>query len=68
MVIGSKADPNAQLKNGGVLTDVDSSSMSGTRVSGFKTSVLDAKKSAKSCARPPVSGELGSLRHSTVSL
>ncbi len=50
-------DRNYQLKNGGVMTDVVSSSMAGTRVSGFKTAIISNQEKAKSLARPPVSGK-----------
>jgi hypothetical protein len=56
-------DRNYQLKNGGVMTDVVSSSMAGTRVSGFKTAIIGSQERAKSLARPPVSGKPRSGSH-----
>ena len=57
-VEGAKGqDRNYQLKNGGVMTDVVSSSMAGTRVSGFGVAIVGNQERAKSLARPAVSGE-----------
>ncbi len=50
-------DRNYQLKSGGVLTDVVSSSMAGTRVSAFKSAIIGNQETAKKFARPPISGE-----------
>ena len=48
---------NYQLQNGGVLTDVASSSMAGTRVSGFREALVGNQERAKSFARSAVSGD-----------
>mmetsp|Transcript_90239 Transcript_90239/g.135305 ORF Transcript_90239/g.135305 Transcript_90239/m.135305 type:complete len:178 (+) Transcript_90239:38-571(+) len=43
-----------QLKNGGVMTDVQSSSMSGTRTSAFGVGVFGNEKASTKLARKPV--------------
>ncbi len=50
-------DANWQLKDNGVMTGVVSSSMSGTRVSGFRQSLIGNNEKAKTYARDEIKGE-----------
>jgi hypothetical protein len=50
-------DANWQLKTGGVMTDVQSSSMSGTRTSAFGYGIFGNEKSSQKFARPAVTGQ-----------
>jgi len=50
-------DPNWQLKTGGVMTDVQSSSMSGTRTSAFGYGVFGNEKASTKLERKAFTGE-----------
>ena len=49
-------DADWQLKDNGVMTSVVSSSMSGTRVSGFRDALIGNNEKAKTYARNEISG------------
>lgn len=51
-------DANWQLKENGVLTGVVSSSMSGTRVSGFREALFGNNERAKTLPRNEIKGKL----------
>ncbi len=50
-------DANWQLQENGVMTGVVSSSMSGTRVSGFREAIFGSNEKAKTLPRNEIGGE-----------